>query len=183
MKKLLLETLLSRRSVKPMFLALILSTIFILDLSASKADNDEEEIKHDDKNQFTFPRWKSLHKLNTIALPSADHNAWFDIYVNAIAKKAYVEKLNLLPVGSIILKPLYPDEERSETSKLTIMLKMEKGYDTQHGDWWYGVYDETGMEGYNQGKIQLCIKCHTKAKKTDYMFSEIMMESINEEDW
>jgi len=103
--------------------------------------------------------------------------------VNAIAKKAYVEKLNLLPVGSIILKPLYPDEQRSEIAKLTIMLKMEKGYDTQHGDWWYGVYDETGMEEYNQGKIQACIKCHAKAKETDYMFSEIMMESINEEEW
>ena len=169
--------------MKKLVLALILSTMFILDLSASKADNDEGVTKHDDKNQFTFPRWQNLHKLNTIALPSADHNAWFDIYVNAIAKKAYVEKLNLLPVGSIILKPLYPDEQRSETAKLTIMLKMGKGYDTQHGDWWYGVYDETGMEEYNQGKIQACIKCHAKAKETDYMFSEIMMESINEEEW
>ena len=155
----------------------------MLNLSASETDNDEVIVKHDHKkSQLTFPRWKSLDKLNTEALVSADHNAWFDIYINTIAKKAYVEKLSLLPVGSIIVKPLYPDEQRSETSKLTIMLKMKKGYDKENGDWWYGVYDETGMEGSYQGKIKSCIKCHTQAKETDYMFSESVMESMNEEE-
>jgi hypothetical protein len=100
--------------------------MFMPDLSASQTDKDEGVIKHDDKNQFTFPRWKSLHKLNTETLVSADHNAWF---------------------------------------------------------WWYGVYDETGMEGSHQGKIKSCIKCHTQAKETDYMFSESVIESINEEEW
>ncbi len=183
MKKLISATLFTLKSTKPILLTVIVSMIFMLDLSASKTDNDEGVIKHDDQNKFTFPHWKNLYKLNTVALPSADHNAWFDIYINTLAKKAYVEKLSLLPVGSIVLKPLYPDEQRSEIAKLTIMIKMEKGYDTEHGDWWYGVYDETGMEGYYQGKIQSCIKCHTQAKETDYMFSEIMMESINEEEW
>jgi hypothetical protein len=183
MKKLDLESLPTLGSMKPVLLALILSTVFMLDLSASQTDNDEKVIKHDDKNQFTFPRWKSLHKLNTEALESNAHRAWFDMYVNTLAKKAYVEKLSLFPVGSIVLKPLYPDSQRSETAKLTIMIKMEKGYDTENGDWWYGVYDESGREGKHQGKIQSCIKCHTIAKETDYMFSESTMESINEEEW
>jgi len=181
MKQLILANLHRLRSMKSVLLALTLSTIFMLDLSASKADNDDEVIKHADKNQFTFPRWKSLHKLNTEALESMDHNAWFDIYINTLAKKSYLGKLSLLPVGSIVVKPLYPDQKRSETSKLTIMIKMEKGYDRENGDWWYGVYDETGMEGYYRGKIQSCIECHTQAKETDYMFSESIMESINDE--
>ncbi len=159
--------------MKPLLLVLILSTMFMLDLSASKTDN---------KNEFTFPRWKSLHKLNTDALVSGAHRAWFDIYVNTLAKKAYLEKLSLFPVGSIVLKPLYPDSQRSKTARLTIMIKMEKGYDTENSDWWYGVYDETGMEVSYQGKIKSCIKCHTLAKETDYMFSESMMENINEWD-
>ena len=183
MKKLDLASLLTLGSMKTVLLPLILSTMFMLDLSASKTDNAEGIVKHDNKNQFTFPRWKSLHKLNTEALESNAHRAWFDIYVNTLAKKAYVEKLSLFPVGSIVLKPLYPDPPRSKIAKLTIMIKMEKGYDAENGDWWYGVYDETGMEGWYQGKIQSCIKCHSKAKKTDYMFSESTMESINEEEW
>jgi hypothetical protein len=157
--------------MKPLLLVLILSAMFILDLSASKTDY---------KNEFTFPRWKSLHKLNTDALVSGAHRAWFDIYVNTLAKKAYLEKSSLFPVGSIVLKPLYPDSQRSKTARLTIMIKMEKGYDAENGDWWYGVYDETGMKRSHQGKIKSCIKCHKIAKETDYMFSESMMENINE---
>jgi hypothetical protein len=99
-----------------------------------------------------------------------------------MAKKAYIDKSNLFPVGSIIVKPLYPDLKRSETAKLTIMIKMEKGYDTENGDWWYGVYDETGMEGWYQGKIQSCIKCHAKAKETDYLFSKDVIQSMREEE-
>ena len=163
-------------------LPLILSMMFMSDLFASNIDNDKRVIKDDSKNQFTFPRWKSLHKLNTEALKSDSHRAWFDIYINTLAKKAYIQKWRLFPVGSIVVKPLYPDPKRSETSKLTIMIKMEKGYDTDNSDWWYGVYDETGMEGWYQGKIKSCIKCHTYGKETDYMFSESVMESINEEE-
>ena len=178
MKKLVLTSILILR---PILLPLILSMMFMLDLSASNTDNDKGVIKDDSKNQFTFPRWKSLHKLNTEALESDSHRAWFDIYVNTLAKESYLEKLDLFPMGSIVVKPLYPDPERSETSKLTIMIKMKKGYDTGNADWWYGVYDETGMEGWYQGKIKSCIKCHAYGKETDYMFSESVMESITKE--
>ena len=171
MKKLVLTSILKLRPIKYILLALILSTVFVLDLSASNTDH---------KNQFTFPDWKNLHKLNTEALLSDSHSAWFDIYINALAKKAYIQQWSLLPVGSIIIKPLYSDSQRYETSKLTIMIKMEKGYDRDNGDWWYGVYDETGMEGRHQGKIKSCIKCHAQGKETDYMFSESVMESISE---
>jgi hypothetical protein len=145
--------------------------MFMLDLSAFKTDN---------KNEFIFPLWKSLYKLNNEALVSDAHRAWFDIYVNTVAKQAYLEKSNLFPVGSIVLKPLFPDSRRSKTARLSIMIKMEKGYDAENGDWWYGVYDETGMKVWHQGKIKSCINCHTLAKETDYMFSESIIENINE---
>ena len=54
MKKLVLISILTRGYV--VLLPLIFSTMFMLDLSASQIDND--------KNKFTFPDWKSLHKLN-----------------------------------------------------------------------------------------------------------------------
>ena len=99
-----------------------------------------------------------------------------------MAKKAYIDTTNLFPVGSIIVKPLYPDPKRSYTAKLTIMLKMEKGYDNKNGDWWYGVYDESGMNASFQGKIKSCIKCHAKAKKTDYLFSKEVLQNMKEEE-
>lgn len=171
MKKLVLATVLILESMKSILLLLILSTMMILDLSASQIDH---------KNEFIFPGWKSLHKLNTEVLESHAHRAWFDLYVNTLAKKAYTEKLSLFPVGSLVLKTHYLDAKRSGIAKLGIMLKMKNGYDAEHGDWWYGVYDETGMKGSYQGKIKSCIKCHMQVKETDYMFSESMMENINE---
>ena len=182
MKKLDLESIPTLGSMKPVLLALILSMVSMLDLSASQTDNDEKVNKNDNTKQFTFPRWKSLPKINTVALPSVDHDAWFDIHINTMAKKAYIDKSNLFPVGSIIVKPLYPDPKRSETAKLTIMLKMEKGYDSKNGDWWYGVYDESGMEVSSQGKIKSCIKCHAKAKETDYLFSKDVLQNMREEE-
>jgi len=82
--------------------------------------------------------------------------------------------------GFHCVKPIYSDQERSEIYKLTIMMKMEKGYDPDNADWWYGVYDESGMEGRYQGKIKSCIECNARAKETDYMFSESVMYTINE---
>ncbi len=175
-----IRVIIERYVMKPMLLVLILSTMFMFDLSASKTDNDVI-VKDTNKNEFTFTNWKNLHKLNSETLHSMEHRAWFDIYVNTLAQKPYVEKMSLFPVGSLVLKPLYPDEKRSETSKLTIMVKMEKGYDSENGDWWYGVYDKTGRKGSHKGKVPSCIKCHVKAKETDYMFSKSVMEDIEEE--
>jgi len=58
------------------------------------------------------------------------------------------------------------------------MEKMKPGYDTSNGDWWYGVYDESGMEMAYEGRIPECISCHTMAKETDYLFSRSVMKKL-----
>lgn len=161
--------------------ALLILFFLLFGSASAETDTAQKTIKHDYKSEFIFPRWKNLHKLNTKPLESDAHRAWLDIYVNNLAKEPYITQSDRFPIGSIVLKPLHTDPQRSETARLVIMMKMQKGYDSQNGDWWYGVYDETGMEGWYQGKIKSCIKCHAHAKETDYMFSETVMESINEE--
>ncbi|WP_148218543.1 cytochrome P460 family protein [Sulfurimonas autotrophica] len=49
----------------------------------------------------------------------------------------------------------------------------------QNNDWWYGAYDKTGTTVWFEGKIKSCIKCHQIAKKTDYLFTESVMEEID----
>ncbi len=161
----------------PLFL---LSTLLLLTSATAESSDSKTVVKHDHKSEYTFPRWKSLHRLNDEPLDSDAHRAWVDIYVNRQAQKAYTKRAPLFPVDSIIVKPLYSDPQRSEIARLVIMMKMGKGYDPKNGDWWYGVYDETGMKGWYQGKLTSCIKCHARAKETDYMFSETVMESIEE---
>ena len=56
----------------------------------------------------------------------------------------------------------------------------KKGYDPKNSDWWYGVYDETGTEGWYTGIIKSCIHCHETARKTDYLFTQSVMFEIRE---
>lgn len=130
------------------------------------------------KEHVTFKDWMHQIKLNKTIFESEAHNAFVDIYVNKKAEKAYKTRATVYPVGSIVYKPLYSDAKKSELAIVVIMQKMEKGYDSDHGDWWYGVYDETGTDGYHKGRIKSCIKCHEQAKHTDYMFSEDVMDKI-----
>lgn len=169
------------RTITLSYRALLTLILLLLGSASAETNTTQNLVKHDYKSEFIFPRWKKLHRLNTKPLESDAHRAWLDIYVNTLAKEPYINKAAQFPIGSIVLKPLHSDPQRSETARLVIMMKMDKGYDPQNGDWWYGVYDETGMEGWYQGKIKSCIKCHTHAKETDYMFSETVMETINEE--
>ena len=126
----------------------------------------------------SFEDWREKIKLNLDAFESDAHNAYVDIYVNELAKEAYEKRLDLYPVGSEVFKPLYNDEERTRLARLVIMIKMQKGYDSKNGDWWYGVYDQTGRDAWHQGRIKHCIDCHALAKETDYMFSESVMDEI-----
>jgi len=128
---------------------------------------------------FNFLGWEKKHKLNYEAFESDAHNAYLDIYVNELAKEAYIKEKSLFPVGSIIYKPLYNDPMRKIFAKLVLMVKMKPGYDTKNGDWWYGVYDKSGTEMYYQGKLKSCIRCHEAAKATDYTFSKSVNANID----
>jgi hypothetical protein len=157
----------------------VLSVLLLfLPLLSEEPDTHVKPVPYSYNAEFIFPYWKQMHKLNTDPLESASHRAWIDLYVNDLAKQPYEVNASSFPEGSIVLKPLFPDKERSSIARLVIMMKMQKGYDSDNGDWWYGVYDETGKEGWHTGKIKSCIKCHTHAKSTDYMFSDIVMDEI-----
>ncbi len=146
--------------------------------STEEVDTHQKPVPYHYSSDYIFPYWKNLIKLNKTPMESASHRAWIDLYVNKLAKDPYIKAQSRFPEGSIVLKPLFTDQNRTTIARLVIMMKMEPGYDKENGDWWYGVYDETGREGWYTGKIKSCIKCHTHAKSTDYMFSDIVMDEI-----
>jgi hypothetical protein len=119
-----------------------------------------------------------MSKLNHNLLESDDHRAYVDIYVNRLAKEPYIREDEKFPIGSVIVKPLYPEEKRDNLNRIVIMMKMQKGYDSTNGDWWYGSYNKDGTKAYVSGKIQSCIACHEVAQDTDYLFSESVMFKI-----
>lgn len=147
---------------------LLLSALFSYTLVWAKVTPD-----------FVFPNWKKTFKLNQKAFESEGHNAYIDIYVNELAKEPYIKEHEIFPVGSAIFKPLFADANRNGFARLVIMIKMKAGYDAKNGDWWYGVYDESGMKASHQGRIKSCIDCHAEGRATDFTFSQSVNAEID----
>jgi hypothetical protein len=70
----------------------------------------------------------------------------------------------LFSEGSLIIKEKIQDEG----NEFGAMLKREKGYDTENGDWEYFYIEKSGK--IHQGKLQSCIKCHKKASDNTYIY-------------
>ncbi len=152
--------------------------ISLLFISLLQAENHYSDRYKHDVDHFTFPRWKTTYDLTKGIMESDAHNAYVEIFVNKKALRPYQELHKLFPVGSRIFKPLYRDKEGKQFARLVIMEKMSKGYDTTNGDWWYGVYDESGTVMAYEGRIPECISCHALAKETDYLFSRSVMKKL-----
>ena len=157
-----------------MHMAIILLILATIVISCSVEPKEEPEIV----SHMSFEGWEKLPKLNIERMRSEGHLAYIDLHANKLGKEAYEQRVKEFPVGSKIFKPIYTDQKQSECDRLTVMIKMSPGYDSENGDWWYGVYDKSGKEAWHQGKIQSCIDCHKLAKDMDYLFTESVMDEI-----
>ncbi len=96
------------------------------------------------------------------------HGAVLRTFVNNIAYDAIQSQAGRYPDGSIIVKENYaPDGKK--LGAITVMKKV-KGYDPDHGDWFWAKYTPDGGVAA-AGKVQSCIACHSRASGQDYVFS------------
>ena len=70
--------------------------------------------------------------------------------------------------GSIIVTENY--NERGKLLALFVMYKI-KGYNPSAGDWFWVEYNPKGKP-IVAGRVDACIKCHSKKKDNDYVFTE-----------
>ncbi len=96
------------------------------------------------------------------------HGAVLRTFVNNIAYDAIQAKAGGYPDGAVIVKENYaPDGKK--LGAITVMKKV-KGYDPEHGDWFWAKYGPDGRVQAS-GKVASCIACHGRAKAQDYVFS------------
>lgn len=91
-------------------------------------------------------------------------------------------------VGTAFLKEHFvsKDGRPAEGSLMTAMIKREKGYDPNFGDWQYYWVTATGhiiMKGKSDNKslFSSCIECHSNMADRDYVFSTFSRFSYEEE--
>ena len=131
--------------------------------------------------EMTFEDWRHWTSVTPVPVRSKGHsNNWVGIYVNKLAEVTYLSASSPYQVCAKIVKPIYTDASGKNVRKLTIMVKMPPGYDSENSDWWYGVYDASGMDMWDEGKLLDCIICHKQATETDYLFSKEVMNAQKE---
>ena len=122
----------------------------------------------------TFADYASWTKVNN--KPIQGHETWVDIYVNNFAAEIYLSASgDLFPTCAKIVKTHLESPDSKAISAITVMVKMPAGYDPDHQDWWWGMYDRTGQVAEMSGKVQVCIACHQPVADADYVFSKAVI--------
>ena len=103
--------------------------------------------------------------------PNPHQDKYITVYVNDTGKNAMMEQAKpKFPAGSVIVKEKLPDKSSQSPELLTVMIKKEKGFNPQSGDWEYMVVDGKGESISARGKLQNCQGCHLGNPNTDYIF-------------
>jgi hypothetical protein len=86
-------------------------------------------------------------------------------------------KVGKVPVGTTVIKRDFGNDggRPGLFQKYLVMRKMEPGYGTAKGDWYYAVRgpDVAVMgpaEQPMEGKVPMCIGCHSAVAATDFLF-------------
>jgi hypothetical protein len=78
-----------------------------------------------------------------------------------------------LPAGTVIVRAV--EDASGEVAKLTLMVKGQRGYNPDLGDWWFGETGPTGIPvdddgGVEMGKLTGCYGCHLARSTDDFLF-------------
>ena len=104
--------------------------------------------------------------------PNGPHgpDKYITVYVNEIGRHAMMEeRAPHFPQGSVIVKEKLKTPTSSTPELLTVMVKRERGYNPESGDWEYMIVDGGGLKIQERGKLENCQSCHVMDKNTDYV--------------
>lgn len=118
-----------------------------------------------------YGEWRSWTRVSSERFLSKGHGGkWVDVYVEPRFADAYRSASTPAPSGMRIAKAGYRDQAGTQFEALTVMAKMPAGYDSENGDWYYGVFAEDGRAAKMEGKLEMCVNCHLQAQDRDYLF-------------
>jgi len=93
-----------------------------------------------------------------------------DVFVNDVALAVYQsEGLYQYPIGSVMVKEQYKNEEKWQNQKLgglPVMVKLVPGTYPESGDWGFSSSYKSPMTA-----SAFCGGCHSVAKADDYLFT------------
>lgn len=73
------------------------------------------------------------------------------------------------PEGTVVLKEKFPDASANTTKLFTGMIKRQKGFNPEGGDWEYFVLSGDAKTVQARGTISSCVACHSIYRSTDFV--------------
>jgi len=92
----------------------------------------------------------------------------FHVFANEPAALPIFDPWGKFPEGSIVLKEKIGRED-AKPQVFTGMVKREKGYFPEMGDWEFFTADGAASKIAERGKMERCAKCHEDYAKGDYV--------------
>jgi len=105
--------------------------------------------------------------------------AYIKVWVNESAKAPMLtQREPRFPVGSIIVKEKLPDAATAEPELLTVMIKRNRGFNPEVGDWEFLVFNGHATTVVERGRLARCQECHVPTASTDYVFRDYLPPAV-----
>lgn len=104
-----------------------------------------------------------------ISLDEPHRNKFVHVYVTPEGAPAMKTNSAVFLRGTIILKEKFSDPEGKQTELFTGMVKREKGYNSECGDWEFFTLSADAAKVTSRGKLKNCMDCHVEYKESDYV--------------
>ncbi len=109
------------------------------------------------------------------------NNKYINVYVNSTGKTEMMTKNNpVFPQGTVIVKEKLSTPDSTSPELLTVMIKREKGFNPENGDWEYMTVNGQVTEVTAKGKLENCQACHVLEKSTDYVSRNYLPSGIRQ---
>jgi hypothetical protein len=111
----------------------------------------------------------------SIPKPEGPHTGkFYHVYITKSGLGILKEAKGTYPEGTVVVKEKFSNSEGKNTELFTAMVKREKGFHPDGGDWEYFVISGDSKKITQSGKIQSCMECHDTYSSTDYVTRDYM---------
>jgi len=106
---------------------------------------------------------------------------FINVYVNEVGEEAMMTRKNpSFPVGTVIVKEKLVTPESTASELLTVMIKREKGFNPEVGDWEFMTLNGSAAEVTSIGKLENCQACHVNFDKSDFIARTYLPKDIEQ---
>jgi Cytochrome P460 len=117
--------------------------------------------------------------IQTSSNPHRIRQKFFTVYVNEPGRSAMMSQaIPNFPNRTVIVKEKLVTRDSKTPELLTVMIKREKGFNPESGDWEYMVLNGTGTNIQARGNLEQCQSCHVMNKSTDYVFRSYLPDAL-----